>query len=531
MSLIKKTKYKIWCNTENIWTYGYTTSQPTTCFNDPNHSVDLNKTFNVVDKNKIVRAPDENMYGATRIADYTPIVQQYTLYGIINDQLYTMYCSSNGTITSNNNGTDTDLNISNDLYSYAVLRSKKVIKYRPGYSNTARFNLIFDTPIANCLQFGGLGNHSSDLYFCYNGTDFGVRLSTGGDSEVRHLEITAAETSNSNATIFLDGVEFTVPLTDADGDINFTCHEIANYSYTGWNVEQINNYIFFQKRNVGSAPGSYSYSSDGVSSGTFTQERIGSSLTTTFISKNNWNGTSDMIELLDPLKRNMYYIEYAGNVIFKVYNPDTSRYENVHTMKFANLQTEPSMNYPNMYLQSGIASLGSTTIKKLTTAGGFGASDGKINIKSPIFGVSSYKSIAKNSETVLITVKNRNTINGYSNQSELIISRLSFSTEGNKPARIRIIKNPTTISNNTNNDYTNWEYINESNSVGIIDKTSNSYTGGELLDTFYLPKEGNLYINLIGREIELHQQDVLIITAESRAISEIDMTITILEDQ
>ena len=537
-------RYRIYCSTESLYVYTWAESEPSVCPNNNAHTITSSLTT-IVDTVSSTAATDssgklkvsgaeETLFGELKVSQYTPVMQNYSLYGMLNNQMYKTLNYNGGSAVPDSNGSETQLIITNGLYSYSLLRSTKVLKYRPGYSNVARFNLVFDTPIANCLQFGGLGNNGSDLYFCYDGTDFGIRLSTNGRSEVRCLTVSVDENDTENATIFLDGVEYTVPLTDSKDDIYFTAFEIANFSYPGWNVENIGDTVVFQSRNVGSKNGTYSFSSTGQATGSFSQTGTGSALSTTFVNQNIWNGPSSMVSTLDPQKRNMYCIDYSwygsGNILYKIYNPDTSRYEVVHTLKFANLQSEPSLSQPNMFLQLGLASLGSTTTKTVKASGGFAATDGKVLLKTPIYGAYIHKSIRSDTETVLLCLKNRNTINGFSNQSEMIALRFSFSTSGNKPVTLKLVKNPTTISDNSTKDYIGWKFINESQSIGLCDTVSSSYTGGQLLDVFVLPKDGNLYIDLKDSEITLFQNDILVFSAESTKVTEIDLSVTILDD-
>lgn len=544
-------KYRLFCETEDDHIYTWSQVKPSKCPNDKNHTINQDTVIHIASKNENgvfddlgnlqVKASELTMFGDLRTAEYTPIIQNYTLYGLLNDQIYETFTAVSGYIEASSDGTELLVNITDDLYSYSVVRSKKVLKYRPGYSNICRFNAVFDVGVTNCLQFTGLGNNGSDLYFCYNGTEFGVRLSTGGQSDVHVLTLSEGEGSNnSTATITLNGVVFNVPLTDTTQNNNdsinknFTAYEIANYTYPGWNTENVGNTVIFQAKSVGPKNGSYSFSSTGDAAGTFSVKKSGVALTTTFVSQDLWNGSSEMITKLNPQMRNMYAIEYSwygsGNVLFKIYNPDTARYELVHEMKFANSQVEPSLSQPNMFIQSGLASLGSTTAKTMKIAGSFAATDGKFNIKTPIYGVASKKSIAKDTETVLLALKNRNTINGFSNQSEMLITRFSFTTNGNKVVKLEIIKNPTSLSADTLDDHVSWNYVDEVNSLSLYDTSAKTYTGGDIIDTFQLSKENTLFVDLSNRELYLHQHDILVFTVESPGISEVDVAVTILED-
>lgn len=537
--------YRIYCNTEASYTYTWKETTPTVCPNNNAHSIDTN-TISILD---VVNSGSGNFdndgklsvnpggltqFGEQRVSSYKPIFQNYALYNIINNQVYTYFSATGGTITGNVNGTEIDLNISASVGSYAVLRSTKVCKYRPGYNIIVRWNVLFAEPVANCLQFGGLGNNGSDVYFCYNGLDFGVRYSTGGYSEVRYLTITTAETTSTNATIVVNGVSHTVPLTDANEDTSFTAYQIAKYSFTGWSVYSVGNIVIFTADAVGSKGSTYSFSTGGTSVASFSQIKEGTALTTTFVNRTAWNGYSTMVQDLDPTKRNMYCIEYSwygsGNMTFKVFNSVSSTYETVHTISFSNLYQEPSLTQPNMYLTQGIASLGSTSAKTIRVAGGFAATEGEYIVNYPMYSVDNQVSIAPNIETVIIALRNRDNIYGFTNNSEILIRQIVFNTDGNKGTTIRVIKNPTLLSAGTARDYTKWEYINESQSIGVVDKKSRTFTGGNVLATYFIPRSEEKLIDLNTREIFIHKRDVIIITATSTSICDIYSAVSIVED-
>ncbi|ARR74927.1 hypothetical protein SAGO17_0007 [Mimivirus AB-566-O17] len=538
-------RYRIYCTTETVYTYVWDESTPTVCPNNNGHSIDSSLTTIIdtitsqgntnINGELSVNAGEKNMFGELQINQTAPIFQTYFLYGILNTQLTTCFCSNGGTSSPNINGCELDVSIQNDLYSYSVIRCLKVIKYRPGVSTVIRVNMIFDTPIANSLQFGGVGNGNSDLYFCYNGTEFGTRISTDGKSEIRILTITNDESSNNKTgTVTLNGTEFTVDLDDANGDLNYTTSQIAyGTTYDGWNVEAIGTTIIFQSRHVGPNTNTFSFTSNGNATGTFSQKTQGTSLSTSFTNRTNWNGSSSMVSVLDPLKRNMYAIEYSwygsGNVLFKVYNPDTSIYETVHTLSFANTSTTPSLTSPNMYLQQGVASLGSTTPITIIISGSYAGYLGQKILYTPTHSFSNLISIPKKTEVVLSTLKNRNTYNGFSNQSEIIVKRISIITHGSKPVIIRIYKNPETISLLETDDYLNYNYINETNSIGLVSYSSNTFTNGLLLESIYIPKEDQVYIDFTDK-LYLYQNECFIITAESENINEINFSVTYTDD-
>lgn len=534
-------KYRVYCQTEGAYVYGWFESEPSTCPTNTGHTITgsataivdiLDSVGNFDSSGKLlVKSGEVTEFGEQRVSMYNTLFHNYSLYNIINTQVYKQVTISGGTIIGNVNGTEIDINITSTNGSSAILRSAKVCKYRPGYNLILKWNCVFATPVANFLQFGGFGNNGSDVYFCYNGTDFGIRYSTGGYSEVRKLTLTSNALS-TNATVVLNGVSYTVPLTNSSGNVNFTAFQVGKFSYSGWLVTSSGNTVIFTAEEVGSKNGTYSYTVSG-SSGTFTQTKAGVSLTTTFVNRTNWNGPSRMVQDVDPLKRNMYSIGYtwygSGNMTFKIFDPDKSIYDTVHTIKFSNITTEPSLSQPNMYLQQGITSLGSTVAKKIRVAGGFAAVEGNYSRDYPIYSVDNSVIVTANVPTVIASIKNRNSIFGFTNNSEILLRQISLNGDGNKQVKIQLVKNIDFVGN-TPSDYGNWNFINESESITLYDITSRTYSGGYLLATYYLGKSDTLLIDLTGREITIFKSDILSIIATSTAASEVSLALTIVED-
>ena len=332
-----------------------------------------------------------------------------------------------------------------------------------------------------------------------------------------------------------DDVVYNIDLSDSKGDKNFTAFELCcDNSYSGWNAEHVGDSIIFQGRQVGEKTGVFSYTSDGSSVATWTTIQTGASMVTEFTKQTDWDGDSEMKTIIDPHKNNLYEIEYAwfgsSNIEFRIYNPMCGMFETVHTLKFANTADEPSLNQPNMFIQEGIASLGSTVAMKMTSTCSAGFTSGNYKIPIPVHSVDVSKAIYRKVETVLLCIKPRDTINGFSNQSQMYIKRFTVAVDGSKPVKIRFVKNPTTMSSGTIDDYCDYRFINESNSLGIVDKNSNTYTGGDIIDSFFLQKQESYTIDFTSNMIELFQGEVLAITAESYNSSNVDISVSILDD-
>lgn len=500
-------------------------------------------TSNNFDSNSrlLVNGGKLNVFGEQIITTYDPIVQNLVKFDRLNDQLYRTFLSGGGAVTPNTN-TDVTISIGTGVGDFAVLRSNRPIRYRPGFSNLVRFNLLFDTSaigLNNSLQFGGVGTGTDDLYFCIQNGVFGVRRSRDGLFHVEEFTITASAGGLETSTVTLNSVAFNITLSNAGGDIDFTAHQLeiggtGGTAYTGWNVQHFDDKIYFIADSVGPRNGTYSFSSTGTATGTRATMKAGQALTTEFVAQKDFNGSSPLRYSLDLTKRHMFEIIYSfygsGDIEFNVLNSATERYENFHTMSFSNVSEDLSLTNPTVFLQRGVASLGSSTALSIKTAGSYGAIIGtqKRQIE-PRFAFVVNKTIGASVETVICAFQNRLQVNGYQNTYEIILALLSVSADGNRAVAIKIIKNPTTLSADTTTDYTDFSFLDEANSLTAFDTKSNTYTGGTLIASFVVGKTDSRFFDLQSSEIYLTREDTLIITAESTQTSIVDIGVSVIE--
>lgn len=98
--------------------------------------------------------------------------------------------------------------------AFAVARSKRVCRYRPGMASLLRFSAVFNAPVEDLWQFAGLATSGNALEFGYYGAEadgsgaskFGINRARGGRLEVRSMHI-----SLSNATYTGGVISITTP--------------------------------------------------------------------------------------------------------------------------------------------------------------------------------------------------------------------------------------------------------------------------------------------------------------------------------
>lgn len=479
-------------------------------------------------------------FGDLSVLSETALFHNSHFLGIAADNRnYIKFITPGGSLSPDSDGVAVNLDIDTTVGAYVVIRSERVLSYLHGTTLISRTGVLFDTPTVNSLQFTGLGTAGSDFYFCYDTTgQFGVRCSTGGFLNIHSFEVTLAENTGATATVTLNNVPYNVTLSNAGGDSDFTAHELeVGSTYGGlWNVEHVDNKVYFIASNVADlSGGTYSYSSTGVSTATLTQLNAGTPLVTTFIAQADWSEESEMKSIINPLNINLYQIQYSwfgtSNVVFSVYNPNLGRFEDVHKVKFANTGTTYSVTTPNMFIQTGLASLGSTTAMRMKESGQHGTSLGNRNVRSKNrISKSVTKSISGGTEKVMINVRNLTQLNGYPNQSEVLLSDISVATDptGNKPTIIKILKEPTTISADTTSDFTNY-IQNNINDITVFCTDSQTYTGGDIVDQFVLSVDASVTKEYFKKDIYLSSGENLLITAQSTNNNSISVTCNFIE--
>jgi hypothetical protein len=464
---------------------------------------------------------------------YTPIVQDGFSYDIIHDQLYEQYKVGVGADITVTNGVASIL-IGTGLYEYALLRSKEIIKYRTGYPIVVRFSAKFDTPVASSLQMSGVGTSTNDIYIGYNGLDLVARVSTDGAHDIRILTITTGSAGNETFTLTLNDTVYNGTITNET--IEFNNHEIqiAN-TYTGFSVQAIEDTIVFVSNNVGSVTGTFSFSSTGSAVGVFTQKAVGVAMTTTTFTSNTWNGDPSAIRRLNPQSWNMYEIEYGwfgvSNIVFRLFNEYTNVYDILHEIRFTNApNAHVGLSNPSMYIQRFVASLGSTTALTLQTASVFAGMIGTVDgLVLPRYSIEHNKDIIANTETVLLLIAHSNVMGTYIANDEIDIKHLSLASEGTKSVHVKLYKNVTTLSADIITDYQNYKYTDPC-SITLYDTTTNTSTGGVLVDTYILTGTSTINNTYKRKELFLEYKECIVITAYSEANSHVDVAITVNED-
>ena len=109
-------------------------------------------------------------YGEIMTVELNPVIQADFNYGV-NGELFDSATNSGVVETINSN---LCLKCSGSAGSFAEIKTKKLIRYRPGQGNGIRFSAIFTEGSSGTKQLYGVGDSNDGYFVGFNGTKFGV---------------------------------------------------------------------------------------------------------------------------------------------------------------------------------------------------------------------------------------------------------------------------------------------------------------------------------------------------------------------
>lgn len=412
-------------------------------------------------------------FGDLITAQLEPRVQIDAVYGILSSD-HEALSASNGTVVAS--GGQFVLSTGTSVGGYGVLRSRKLIRYRPGQGMRMRLTAQFSGSAANSIQLAGGFTSTEALCFGYSGTQFGILRRIAGAATIARLTVSAGATGAETATVTLNGTAFTASI--ASGSTSFTAEQIGeNGVYTGWSsiVSPTSNgaTVTWIQATPGAATGSYTLTSTGTATGSFEIIQSGSANddATGFVAQEDWNidvmdGSNSINNpsgiLLDTSKLNIYEVSLAylgaGAVTFYIRTPDGGHQE-VHRIEYPNSATIPNMRNPTMRLGWIAASLGSTTNLVVKGASAAGFIEGPLKTLREPIGTAVNGFSTGTTEYVALAVRVGSVFGGIVNNREFTPSLVTVGTEtSNRTVRVRLVLNPTMSG------VVNWGWVNSSRS-------------------------------------------------------------------
>lgn len=469
-------------------------------------------------------------FGELLTTEPTPIIQianQYQLDPALRSDLET-FTATGGSADSSGNLFRCQTGTS--VGGYGVIRSKESLIYRAGEGVEATLTAAFTTGIPLSIQFAGAFSLTETLAFGYDGADFSAIYSHNGVAEVQTITVTGAAGGAESATVTLDGDAFTASLTNTtvQGNAFEIARDGAADATVGakWRFEQINDKVVAIARAVGDKTGTMSFSSS-TATATLAETAAGAAKDDDHVAQANWSVTSTPFADFDPTKLNIYRIQYGylgiSNINFSVYNPNTGRFVLVHRVALASTQATTSMGSPDMKVGWTSASLGSSgTNLTVLGASGRAAVQGKEVANDGSYAADNTAASVSTTLTNILTVKNRIVYGSRFNLGKILPASASLDNDHNKGAIVEVRVNATL------GGVPNYQFEDESNSLGIVDKAATTVTGGTLIDAFTVPAGGDATVDLAALGDVINPEDTLTIAAKTISGTSTAMTAAVI---
>jgi len=163
------------------------------------------------------------------------------------------------------------------------------------------------------------------------------------------------------------------------------------------------------------------------------------------------SGNSGMT--IDQTMLNIFYIQYqylgAGAIRLFVEDDDTGMPVLVHTIDYANKNTEPSVHNPNFHHMMFVSNLGTTSDISVRSSSYMYGVEGKtkfIEIHQPSNSTGLRQATGVTTEVALFTIRNRAAFAGKTNFIDILLKHMSASTQANAAnarGSARLVKNAT----------------------------------------------------------------------------------------
>jgi len=466
-------------------------------------SSESGNTATVTDNNalQVTPPPDgKTAFGEALVGQLTPVIQLQYPYAL-NPLIVSMRDNQSGSssvVTSM-----AQLSTGAAANSSSTLKSKKIIKYEPGLGVRARFTAMYTTGVANSTQIAGIGDSGEGFFFGYNGTAFGILRRYGGVPEIRTLTVSTASSDAENITITLDGDANASVAVTASGVITTTANEIAAADYSdtgrGWDAVAVGDTVVFTSWNSASRTNTYSLSSATSAVGTFAQTLAGAAPTDTWVAQASWNG-ADIFDgnggtgiTLDPTKLNVFQIDFqylgAGLIRFYIEDPDDGELHLVHSIEYANANTRPSIDNPSVHIYFSAENTSNTSDLLLSSASSAAFIDG-INDNSGVKrGINATKTLSGTSaETPITSFRVKEVFQSKLNRTKIKINLIAAAVEHTKPCAINAYADATLTG-------ASFSDLATATSTVQQDTSATAFTGGTLLFSLYLGKNGNQLIS------------------------------------
>jgi len=473
-------------------------------------------------------AASRSAFGEPISVPLTPIIQLDALYGF-DPREFETFTSGTGNVDQNTGKTLFKVHTGTGAYGYGVIRSNRIIRYRPGQGVMARFTAFFDNPQTGVTLRAGLFAQEQSLVVGYDGSKFGILRQNGGKTEIVKLTITS--NTIGNTTVTLNGVATNITLSSTN--TTTSAKEIAATVFAGWLTEQTNNIVYFLSTSVGlKSPGTYTIG--GTITGTIIVVQTGVADTNNWTYQSDFNidtldGTGVSGVNLDPSKINIFQVQFrwlgAGEIRWSIENPNNGDMIFFHHEHYSNRNTNVHLDNPSFKIGYAAANLTGATITDSHAGGAsmMAAIEG-FALDNAFPYASNVSKTTLNSNTVhgLITLSNGLVHQNKINLRKVKLKTLSTAFQGNDPVIIHLLLNGSKSAGYT--------YVKVGNFSSVLKDTSTgSYTlaNETPMVEYVLPSNGSGTFDLDALELTIPPGDrVSIAVSSGQQISSISAAIT-----
>lgn len=464
------------------------------------------------------RSQQKSAYGEIVIAEGTPQVSGNAVYNFIPSNFRT-FLDGTGTAVAEDNVFKVSSGTA--LGNYGTIRSFRSLNYQTGQGATVRLCAMFNNAEALTWSGAGVINIGDEFSFGYNGLDFGIWHRYGGRAEVQDLTISSGAGGNETATITINSVVYSVPLTA--GTVQHNAFEIEQYldaNGVGFGDEQIDDIVRIDFTSDGNKAGTFSFSS-ATAAASFSEVTAGVTKTSEHIPMDKWNGA--LLRDFDPAKGNTYSIVYQngyGDAHF-IIEDDSGTNREVHTINWSNNQTVPNLSNPSIHVGIYATSIGATTAVTVESPYMAGFINGRVAPTRNPRAYDNTKSIGT-TLTNILTLRCSRTYNGIHNQVEIMPLSITLTNDGNKGAIFELRANATVAGE------TDFQEAG-TNLVSEIDLSGTTVTeDGRYLGSWAVARLSSIVINLKDLDIRVPPSLRLIIAGKMTSGSSADLSATII---
>jgi hypothetical protein len=456
-------------------------------------------------------------FGEQIVSNLSPVLQVANQYEIdpALDETMEVFTATGGTGDSNDNLWRCQSGTS--VGGYAVIRTRSPVRYRAGQGIVGRITSMFTTGIANSLQFAGFFSVTETCAIGYDGADFSVIHDYKGQVEIREINITTGGAA-SDLVITLNSVASgTIVTTGTNAAANAEQIRAAlagDSAVNGlWNFYQQGDKVICVGNAAEVRSGTYSFVETGAIVGNISQARAGAVKTENRIAQASWNGT-DITGWFDPTKLNVFQIHYgylgSSDITFWVKEPVSGDFVLMHRIQWPNQGTTVNFGQPSMKIGWTAASLGSSGTN-LTVQGGscFAAIEGQESVQNATKAADNSVGSVTTTLTNIITLRGRATYGNKISFAQFEPIELAVDNDHTKGTIIKIIKDATIGGT------TDYQLIDENNSVVDCDKSGTTVTGGTIVDEFTVGSNDDKIVDLTIFKIFLLPNETLTVAAET----------------